>query len=228
MTVSAQSGLATRDSVYIFWQPENRLVLGDYKCSPAYGGVHAEVALWSVLDLPVGTERLSPKQMKVAIAPVCHQRLSYADTADADRLAYGNVLFDILEVSARKARMKLSQLPDSVMSTAALSETVKTIVREMHEDRLRTNRKFHKEMFRDKKKDALTNWQQKLKQDLDSTAEWATRPIDCYRFLQNHPLEEGYTEDLNSNAVVLSDHYEKVLGRDTWHAEFCQISRLRK
>lgn len=114
------------------------------------------------------------------------------------------------------------------MSTEMLSKTFKAIVREMHENRLRMNRAFHKELFRDTKENALKTWQQKLQQELDNTAKWATQPTDCYRFLQNHPLEKDYMEDVNSNAVLLGDKWEQVLGRDTWHGEFCQISRLRK
>lgn len=226
-TIQGQTKLPTRDSVYVFWQTEYQLEAGDYKNTGGYKGVYAEIALWTVLDLPGKTEVLTPKQMKFYIAPVCNRYRSYADKKDKVLFATNAIYFDILELSARSARVKLANLQDSAVSAEALSNVFKKIVLEMHEDRLRMTRKFHKEMLRDDKEGTLTTWQEKLKQELNNTAQWATRPIDCYRFLQNHPLEKDYIEELNSNAVLLSDNYEMVLGRAAWHAEFCQISRLK-
>ncbi len=152
--------------------------------------------------------------------------MSRANKNDSSQIAIDNIYFDILELSAREARLKLSNLPDSAMKVKDLSETFKAIVREMHENRLRMNRKFIREL-REKKVGTLQSWQQKLNQDLGRREKWATQPAECYRFLQNHPIEAGYSEDLNSNAVLLNKT-EQVLGRDTWHAEFCQMSRFRK
>lgn len=190
-------------------------------------GVYAELALWTALDLPQNTPALAPKQMKAYIAPVCALFRSYADTNDTVGIALDNIYFDILELCARKARVKLGKLPDSLMAIADLSKAFRQIVREMHEDRLRMNRKFHREMFRDENPKALETWQKMLSEELSKTAKWCTQPVECYRFLQNTPLEKDYSENLGSNALLLGTT-EQVLPRDTWHAEFCQVSRFRK
>lgn len=223
---SAQTQFPTSDSILVFWQPENHIGYEDYRYPSPVNDIYAEIALWTVLDLPQNAEVLRPHQMKIYIAPVCNRYMSRANKNDSSQIAIDNIYFDILELSAREARLKLSNLPDSAMKVKDLSETFKAIVREMHENRLRMNRKFIREL-REKKVGTLQSWQQKLNQDLGRREKWATQPAECYRFLQNHPIEAGYSEDLNSNAVLLNKT-EQVLGRDTWHAEFCQMSRFRK
>lgn len=223
---SGQTVYSTQDSLLLFWQSQNQIAYNDYKLPVTSGGIHAEIALWTVLDLPLNIQKLHPSQMRVYLAPVCHRLYSRADTNDVSKIAVDNILFDILEVSAREARIKIANLPDSVMDAIALSETFKAIVLTMHENRLRMIRAFKKE-YRLNKEKAVHDWQHKLKQDIGTTVEWATKPVECYRFILNQPLAENYSEDLNSNAKLLHT-YEQVLGRATWHAEFCQISRYSK
>lgn len=224
-SIFCQSDLLNQESVYLFWQNGSRITFNDYKVQNT--GVHAELALWTVLDLPQNISELRPNLMKFYIAPVCVRQMSRAETNDSILIAVDNIYFDILELSARSARAKLNSLPDSLMSTTELSKKFMFIVQEMHENRLRMNRKFYNEMFRNKKENALKKWQKMLTDDLNFTAKWSTQLVDCQRFLQNIPIESGYQEDVHSNAILL-DINEQVLSRNIWHAEFCQISRFRK
>lgn len=220
-----QSDLLNQDSDYLFWQNGSRITFDDYKVQ--HTGVHAELALWTVLDLPQNTSEMRPTQMRFYIAPVCARLMSRAETNDSLLIAVDNIYFDILELSARSARAKLYSLPDSLMSTTELSKKFMLIVQEMHENRLRMNRKFYNDMFRNKKENALKNWQKMLTDDLSFTTKWSTPLVDCHRFLQNIPIESGFEEDIHSNAPLL-DINEQVLSRNIWHAEFCQISRFKK
>ena len=65
------------------------------------------------------------------------------------------------------------------MSKTELSKKFMFIVQEMHENRLRMNRKFYNEMFRNKKENALKKWQKMLTDDLNFTAKWSTQLVDC-------------------------------------------------
>lgn len=220
-----QSVILNQGQEYLFWQNGSRITFDDYKVQ--HTGVHAELALWTVLDLPQNISKVRPTQMRFYIAPVCDRLMSRAETNDSLLIAVDNIYFDILELSARSARAKLYSLPDSLMSTTELSKKFMLIVQEMHENRLRMNRKFYNDMLRNKKENALKNWQKMLTDDLSFTKKWSTPLVDCHRFLQKIPIESGFEEDIHSNAILL-DINEQVLSRNIWHAEFCQISRFKK
>lgn len=226
--LTAQSTYPLTDSCFIFWQKSNRITSADFKIVPSMQSnpVAPSGALWTVLDLPKDS-LLAPAMMRCYIAPVFDRTSSFAGADDSALVAASNIYFDICEVVARTARKRINDLPDSVISSTALSFTFKTIVHEMHETRLRTYRKFYREMFRLKKEGALLAWRHWLDQELDSTEQWATSPAECFRFISGRPVESGYTEDVRSNAKVVGDRNEQVLAPDYWHAGFYQVSRFR-
>lgn len=228
--VLGQSNYKTTDSVYLFWQEGVRIKYQDYK-GPSFPNnipVVAEVAIWTALDLPAKRVQTTENSMHFYIAALADRYRSHADLNDSAVIAIDNLYFDVAEICARDARKKISALPDSLKNSPEISAVFKTIVKEMHEKRLRMNRKFYREYYREKNKAALFKWRAELDAELKNTAEWATKPIDCHRFIIGVPLEKYYLEDLNSNPRVLLDRYEQVLAPDTWHAGFNQVSRLRK
>lgn len=215
------------DSIYLFWQSDRKITFEEYQGTNISNDVFGAIALWSVLDLPEHQTILKPGQAKVYFAPVFIRDKSRASTNDSIKIAIDNIYFDILELSARKARMKYSLLPDSVIYMEELSKLFQCIVKEMHENRLKMIRKFHREVFRDHKENGLLSWKFYLEQELENSTKWTTQSDDCKRFLQNCPIVKGYVEDEKSNPLLLFN-YEQVLGRSCWHSEFCQISRFRK
>lgn len=221
----AQSTYPTRDSTYIFWQPNLKIQFTDYKAAPhsATKPTIATVALWTALDLP--EEKDSEKQVKFYLAPVFDRSSSSTITDDSIKIAMQNTYLDICEIWARWARKKLNKLQDSITQADTLSKVFSKIIYEMNEHRLRMYRKYYKEVFRENKENAFTEWRDTINKKLADTKEWATKPEECYRFISNKPLEEGYREDTKSNPPTLDGVYEHVLQRDTWHWDFPQITR---
>ncbi len=220
----AQPVYPTQDSTYIFWQQDVKITSADYKAAPhsATKPAIATVALWTVMDLPKETKK---KQVKVYLAPVFDRSISSTITNDSVEIAKQNIYLDFCEIWARWAREKFNKVQDSIKQPDSLSLAFSKIVYEMNEHRLRMYRKYHKDVFRENKKDAFVEWRETINKQLEDTKKWATQPEECYRFITNKPIEEGYLEDPKSNPQVLDGIYEHVLQRDTWHWEFPQISR---
>lgn len=225
----SQAHYQINDTAYIFWQEGGRISFNDYKGAsfPNNITVVGEFGVWTVLDLPEHPGTGLKKQAQFYIAPVFDKNMSHAASDDSLLIAFNNIYFDICEVCARGARKKMSVLADSLKTAETFSGTFKLVVKEMHENRLKMVRKLYRDYFREKKKDALPVWRNRINDELQKTTQWATQPGECYRFIAGKPLSPGYFEDLKSNPVVLRDKYEQILAPCVWHAGFNQISRLK-
>jgi len=230
LTLTCQTTYQVKDSTYIFWQEGTKINYKDYKglSFPNRIPVIAEIGIWTVLDLPEKAEYNS-NPVHFYIAPLFDRNMSHADSNDLSLLAVNNIYFDISELCARYARKKMTAVLLDTLGSSYLiaSSAFKSIIKEMHEKRLRMNRQFYTDYFRLKNRKAINTWRARLNDELKITSNWATQPKDCYRFISRTPLEKGYVEDLSCNLRVLRDKYEQALAPDTWHAGFNQISRFR-
>lgn len=224
---NSQSIKQLEDSTYIFWQPGISIGYKDYKGPSFPNGliVVPEIAIWSALDLPENVE-YKLDRIRFHIAPVFDKYLSHADTNDKQLIGVGSVHFNIAEICARKARTMLVAALDTVSSYTSASSVFKSVIIQMHEERLRMNRKFYWEYFKNKNTQSLIVWTNQLNEELKNTSGSATRVIDHLRFIKMSPLEKGYKEDLSCNPTVIKDKYEQTLTPCTWHAGFNQVSRF--
>jgi hypothetical protein len=227
LRVAGQTAIQIKDSTYIFWSDGIEIKYEDYK-GPTFPNtipVIAEIAIWTALDIPDSDE--SPfLPILFYIAPVFDRSTSHADTNDQALIDVNNIYFNISEICARTARKKMSTALDTLKLNADVSTSFKTIVKEMHEQRLRLNRKFHREYFRDKNPNAINIWNTQTNDELKMLFNWATTSTDIQRFMYAVPLEKSYKEDLSCNPKLLHDKYEQTLSPNTWHAGFNQISRF--
>lgn len=227
LRIAGQTAIQIKDSAYVFWRDGIAIKYEDYK-GPSFPNtipVIAEIAIWTALDIPDSDEsHFLP--VRFYIAPVFDRSTSHADTNDQALIDVNNIYFNIGEICARTARKKMSVVLDTLKSNADVSTSFKTIVKEMHEQRLRLNRKFYREYFRNKNPNAINIWNSQTNDELKMLSKWATTYTDIQRFICTVPLEKSYKEDLSCNPKLLRDKYEQTLSPNTWHAGFNQISRF--
>lgn len=231
LNLAGQSAIKITDSTHIFWREGVTIKYEDYR-GPSFPNtipVIAEIAIWTALDRPANDQNLF-LPVHFYISPVFDRSSSHADTHDPALIAVNNIYFSISELCARKARKKMIAALDTLQLSSNVSAIFKNVVKEMHEQRLLLNRKFHREYFKNKNQDAITQWNSQLNNELKLLSKWSTSFTDIQRFMNSAPLEKSYKEDLSCNPKLLGDKYEQVLSPDSWHAGYNQISRftLRK
>ena len=227
LKLAGQTAIQVNDSTYLFWRDGITIKYEDYK-GPSFPNtipVIAEIAIWTALDIPDSAES-HYLPVRFYIAPVFDRGNSHADTNDQALIDVNNIYFNISELCARTARKKMSSVLDSLKLSTDVSTSFKTMVKEMHEQRLRLNRKFYREYFRNKNPNAINIWNSQTNYELKMLSKWATTSIDIQRFINAAPLESSYKEDLSCNPKLLQAKYEQTLPPDTWHAGYNQISRF--
>lgn len=199
-----QVNYPTRDSIHIFWQPNLKITLKDYKGIPQKDVEEtmdkynltacAYVAIWSILDIPEKKRDRYKKFEKVYFAPAFNRTNSFSKTNDTLQIAMENTYLDICEICARWARKKLSEIQDTTKATGTISLMYMTVKEEMEEKKSVMYKSYFKEVYIDKMDGAFLKWRTLIDEILADTKKWATTPEECYRLMSRSPIEDGYIQ----------------------------------
>jgi hypothetical protein len=223
--VFAQAVYPVKDPDYVFWRGDLKIGEEDFKCTVKQDRTTAAVAVWTALDLP---KDLS-KSPKIYLAAVFVPNMSWLAANDTQSIEKQKLYIDICEIWARWARIKFSNLADSLKTASTICPAFSGIIKEMNENRLRMYRRYTRAVFMDKKPGAFVAWKDTVMERLNMTKQWATRPEDAQRFIAGQPLLDGYFEDPGSIPPLLGTGFEQILFKDTWwHAGFYQVTRRNK
>jgi hypothetical protein len=194
----------TSDANYVFWQPEVEILPEDYQGKPnsaidalmeQYGfSASASVGIWSILDIPKKKKDRYKKIEKVYFAPAFSKAMSYTKSSDPQQIAMQNLYLDICEIWTRWARKELNHLQTSSNSTGMLTIMYSTVKQQMDKQRLEMYQAYFKDVFIDKKSGAFSEWQTKIKAELEATTSWMTTPEECKRLISRKPIEPDYRE----------------------------------
>jgi hypothetical protein len=202
-SVFGQTFPVFEDSTHIFWQPNTTIKFTDYKLqTPPQALIDnmekykfsaaASVGLWSILDTPKKVKDRNIKFEKVYIVPAFDKFGSCAKENDSIQIKIQNTYLDIAELSARWARKELRTIQDSTKATGTLTIIYESIRVKMQNKRKEFGGAFTKEVLIDKQEGAYMKWRNLIEELLEKTKEWATSPVECYRFVAKKPIEKGY------------------------------------
>ena len=167
--------------------PEVEKTMTDYNLTAS-----ASVGVWSVLDIPKKKKDRYKKYEIAYFAPAFDRVTSSLKTTDTIQIEMQNLYFDICELSARFARKELKEFQDTTKSIGAVSIMYTIIKEEMHKKRISMYRQYFKEVIVDRVEGAFLKWRKEIDNALEQSKEWATTPKECYRFVLQKPVEEGY------------------------------------
>ena len=192
----------TTDSVHIFWQPETKLTIKDYQGDTIskimdvlrkydfYSS--ASVGIFTILDIPKKKRNRGKNPEIVYIAPAFEKTTSFTISNDTMQILMQNMFFDINELCARRARKKLQKLQDTLQAYGVLTIFFETVKAEMNKERIDFYHSYFNSVYVEKKEGSYYSWRNLVDKLLLETNEWATKPEDCYRFIKNKPIVEGY------------------------------------
>lgn len=205
----AQNKFLTRDSIHIFWQPDLKIGLRDYRGDTTNQVMNlmrkydfnasASIGVWSVMDIPEKPKQRRRKPEKIYIAPAFERTTSFALADDPVEIAIQNTYLDICEIWARWARERLDYISDSSNAPGTLTVMFPKVIRDMEEKRMEMNSRYSREVIIDKKSGAFEGWRDLIEKSFEDSKHWATRPEECYRLLIGRPLLPGYVEAPKSN-----------------------------
>lgn len=152
----------------------------------------ASIGLWSILDIPEDPDKNYDQPERIYIAPAFERTTSYAKTKDTLELAMANMVFDLAEIAARRARRDLKEIRDSIPAIGAAAIMFMTVKQDMENNRKELFNSYLKEVYIRKIPGAYTKWRSTVDTLLMETAAFATTPEECYRFLSNKPTQKGY------------------------------------
>lgn len=198
----AQSEPATRNSAYIFWQPGVEIRLTDYqdtihhitrRMNEVYGmDWNANIGIRSAVDLPrKKKERRKKPEIAYFGAVFCRNCSSYL-TEDSTQLKHDRIFFDIAELCTRKARKEMESISRIIPAFGVKSIFLQTITNEMNELLFDIIGAYRREVLAEKKEGAYEEWAKIIADLLRATREYATKPEDCIRLLNNEAMGNGY------------------------------------
>jgi hypothetical protein len=167
--------------------PEVEKIMTDYNLTAS-----ASVGIWSVLDIPKKKKDRYTNYEIAYFVPAFDKATSSLKTTDTIQIEIQNLYFDICELSARFARKELKELQDTSKSVGAISIMYTTIKDQMHQKRISMYKQYFKEVIEDRIDGAFLKWRKQIDEALEQSKEWATTPKECYRFVLQKPVEDGY------------------------------------
>lgn len=212
--------MVTESETHIFWQPNKKLTLNDFKGTPASSELkYCEekgacvvpcLGLFVKVDIPKNYRK--NKLEKVYYAPAFEKSCSYV-MGDTKDIRDAQIQFDMLELSSRIARKLLrdyhdymaitsdsnnfqiiKQNPDTILITG-----VGTSLAWHARDSAWT---FYKEistsyirgMYFNDKKDNYEKWRELVDDLLEKYKIYATKPEECYRMIRKEPIIKKHKE----------------------------------
>jgi len=200
----SQEAVETESASHIFWQSNRVINKNDYKgeeptdpkligyCEDLEMCTMAYVGLYSVLDIPKKKRNRGAMLEKVYFAPAFDKNSSYIIEPDSFGVEKQRIIYDIFELSARYAREKLISYQDSMDAYGVLINFFKSVEADALELKDKTVSAFVQDVYIEKKDSAFSDWRQYVDKLLVESKKFETTSEECYRFVKNEPVAEGY------------------------------------
>ena len=210
MNLNAQLTETSKD---LYWQPERKLDFSDYqsisndecvKYNEKYG-VHMQASIgfrW-VVDVP---KKWNGKIDKGYIVPVFCKNCSCKLSEDSLELKVDQLLFDMTEICARRARIDLDNFQKAGNIDNPNSMFFISVKNKWEENK----RKFFggaiNDILIEKQEGAYEKWRKSTDELLEETKDFATKPEDCYRIVLGKPIEKGYKKAKTITGDLLNNN----------------------
>ncbi len=200
-----QTTFPTESDNYVYWQPNRGLKVEDFQgdgtinadfvkyCNDFNLCTVASLGLFSVLDVPKKKTQRGKFKEKVYFVPAFQKSNSYILKLDSTGIDKQKIIFDMYEVSARWARQRLAHLQDSLGGEYGIvTKYFKSVNVKATEMKTAFVNAYTKDIYVDKRVGAYEEWRGKIDTLLTASDQYATKPKDCYRFINNEPIDEEY------------------------------------
>lgn len=211
INVLSQEVYLTSDEKKIYWQPNTKIEFKDFqdtnleeclKYKEKYGTkMSASIGLYGKVDVP----KKRGKFDKVYIAPGFCKKCSCILEEDSMELKVNQLLFDIAEVCARKAREELLDLQKEMKADNTNAMFFYTVKNKWQEKMSEFYSSVINEVLIEKKDSSYIKWRTITDEILSSKDEYATKPEECYRLIKNEAIEKGYKQA----KTIMGDMWKK-------------------
>jgi hypothetical protein len=207
LVVFYSGGLTAQNTLendeYKYWQPGIKMVPQDFKAdtSKAFNNLNRKYGiqayalcnLESILDVPKKKRERGIKLEKVYLAPCILKYQSVSITTDSFEMAKQQMLLDITELFARKARYEFKNLQDSLgHSYGVYWSLYSTVMGDICTQKNEMIDAYIQEVILNNREGAYELRRKQVDKWLNELNDYATKPEDCMRFLNQKPLTDDY------------------------------------
>jgi len=189
---------------FLYWQPDTKIQFTDYQRQPDSSDLNmmtrhgtksmANVQIHSILDYPKKTRKLKYLKEQWYFAPIFCKKCSPIMQEDSIDLLHAQVYFDIAEYCCRVTRKKIAELEKQNYGNGFIGALFPRLVDDMYKLMGEMFGSFGKEVLIDKKPGAYEEWRKSVNEMLEMTKNYATKPIECQRFINEKPYSDEYKE----------------------------------
>lgn len=186
------------------WQPNQQVRPADFQAVPSAqlrnlqqkAGLltDSRISFSSVLDVPRRKRDRGPLLEKAYFAAIWLKDQSATLTTDTAEMAKQQILFDLAELSARKARRTLQALQDSTRAYGTAYIYYVTVANQACALYHRQAEAYTKAIYIDNNPVAYAKWRKMVHLALQETAAYATSAQDAQRLIDGKPVEPEYEQ----------------------------------
>jgi|BioPla2DNA2_1021312.scaffolds.fasta_scaffold14313_5 hypothetical protein len=189
---------------FLYWQPNIKIQFSDYQRKPDSSDFimmtkhgtksMANVQIHAILDYPIKARKIKYLKEQWYLAPVFCKKCSPVIQEDSIDLLHAQVCFDIAEYCARVTRKKISELEKQNYGNGFIAALFPRLVADMYKLMGEMFGSFGSEVLIDKKPDSYKDWRKSVNEMLELTKDYATKPIECQRLINDKPYSGEYKE----------------------------------
>lgn len=199
-----QPSYKTECDSFLYWQPNVRLKLEDYKGDTTTSGMNlcrkynihniANVQICSILDEPKQKRKRGKLLEKVYFAPKFCKYCSFSIKNDSLEILHDQIYFDIAEFCSRTARKKLDSLRLLMPGYGTYWLLYTTVKQDIEDLNQKMCGAYGYQLLVKKDTSAYQSWREMLDIGLTRTKNYATKPEECYRLLSDAPIDGEYQQ----------------------------------
>lgn len=224
----AQETVAVETDTHIFWHPDRKLTKDDFQgdgssmtASASNCNEHGLCAvgffgLWSKVDIPnKKLRKRGIREERIYIVPAFQKATSFILNADTLGIKHPQLIFDLVEATARMARHRLQEWQNAVDGATGMKGImIETVMAEATEFREAFVASYYHDIFIKKDEAAYAEWRSAVDTILENYNGYATSEDEYNRFISKKPLVENYEESPSYIGDMRKKHNTTKAGID--------------
>jgi hypothetical protein len=187
---------------FLYWQTDTRLQFSDYQRSADSSDIAemnkydtkslANIQIHSILDYPKKARKIKTLKEQWYLTPAFCKKCSPLIMQDSIELLQDQVFFDIAEYCTRATRIRIAELEKQNYGNSFIGAAFPGLIDKMYEMMREMFGSFGRAVIIEKKPGAYEEWRKSIDEMLEETKDYATRSIDCQRFINDKPFSDEY------------------------------------
>lgn len=187
---------------FIYWQTGVKLHFEDYQKEIDSSAMiimdrHGEnllsnIQIHAILDYSKKPRKIKKLKEQWYIAPVFCKKCSPIKEKDSLELLHENLYYDIAEYCSHRTRKMIAELEEKDMRYGFIASMFPGLINNMYNYMGEMFSSSGTEILIDKRPGAYEDWRKTVDELLEMTKEYATKSIDCKRFINDKPFSDEY------------------------------------